>query len=131
MQRNLYISIREYRENQPQSVTYPHILHCLDSIRQETMCAADDTPRYVPINAVHGYRPGDGQDRQCRDWHQLEEFVQQHDPCYKYVYPGNDAVPNLERFKYCPNDSPYLPKIRKYFGFEKDWIPSLYEEPDM
>ncbi|KAL4999598.1 hypothetical protein BDV10DRAFT_184230 [Aspergillus recurvatus] len=122
--RNLYISIREYRHSLPQSVSYPHILHCLDTIRVETMCAADDTPRYVPANGAHGYRPGDGQTRQCRDWSQLEAFVRRHDPCYRYVCPGNEHISNLERFKYCQDDSVYLPKIRKYFGLEQDWVPS-------
>ncbi|KAL4984196.1 hypothetical protein BDW68DRAFT_180871 [Aspergillus falconensis] len=122
--RNLYISIREYRHNLPQSVSYPHILHCLDTIRAETICAADDTPRYVPPNGEHGYRPGDGQTRQCRDWAQLEAFVRQHDPCYRYVCPGNEQISNLERFKYCSDNSVYLPKIREYFGLKQDWVPS-------
>ncbi|KAE8140862.1 hypothetical protein BDV38DRAFT_279838 [Aspergillus pseudotamarii] len=121
--RNLYISIEEYRYNRPQSVTYPHILHCLDSIRVETMCAADDTLRYIPLNNVSGYKPGDGQKRKCRDWHQMQSFVDKHDPCYRYVFPGDDTVSNLERFKYCPNNSSYLPKIREYFGYGDDWLP--------
>ncbi|KAF7631410.1 hypothetical protein F9C07_2276768 [Aspergillus flavus] len=121
--RNLYISIEEYRYNRPQSVTYPHILHCLDSIRVETMCAADDTLRYVPLNNMSGFKPGDGQKRMCRDWHQIQSFVKKHDPCYRYVFPGDDSVSNLERFKYCPNDSPYIPKIREYFRYSDDWLP--------
>ncbi|KAL4791756.1 hypothetical protein BDV19DRAFT_392825 [Aspergillus venezuelensis] len=121
LQRNLYISIHEYRHNTPQSITYPHILHCLDSIRLETICTADDTPRYIPPNAVHGFRPGDGQTRQCRDWTQLDAFVRQHDPCYRYICPGNGTVSNLERFKYCSANSEYLPRIREYFGLGGDW----------
>ncbi|KAL4955393.1 hypothetical protein BDW69DRAFT_182590 [Aspergillus filifer] len=123
--RNLYISIHEYRHNTPQSITYPHILHCLDSIRLETICTADDTPRYIPPNAVHGFRPGDGQTRQCRDWTQLDAFVRQHDPCYRYICPGNETVSNLERFKYCSADSEYLPRIREYFGLGEVWTPGL------
>lgn len=87
------------------------------------MCTADDTPRYVPPNSMHGLRPGEGQERKCRDWSQLQEFVLQHDPCYRYIYPDSDEISNLERFKYCPNDSPYLPKIRKHFGLGGDWKP--------
>ncbi|KAB8211963.1 hypothetical protein BDV34DRAFT_219177 [Aspergillus parasiticus] len=121
--RNLYISIEEYRFNRPQSVTHPHILHCLDSIRVETICAADDTLRYVPLNNMSGFKPGDGQKRMCRDWHQMQSFVEKHDPCYRYVFPGDDSVSNLERFKYCPNNSPYIPKIREYFGYSDDWLP--------
>ncbi|RYP28521.1 hypothetical protein DL767_007200 [Monosporascus sp. MG133] len=38
------------------------------------MCTADDTLRYVPLNSVHGYRPGDGQPRKCRDWSKIREY---------------------------------------------------------
>ena len=88
------------------------------------MCLADDTPRYVPLNSVHGFRPGDGQNRKCRDWNKVQKFVSAHDPCYKYIEPGNKELSNLERFKYCPDDSQYLQKIRKYFNYSEDWLPS-------
>ena len=87
------------------------------------MCAGDDTLRYIPLNNVSGFKPGDGQKRMCRDWHRMQSFVEKHDPCYRYVFPGDDTVSNLERFKYCPNDSPYLPKIREYFGYGDEWLP--------
>ena len=93
------------------------------------MCTADDTLRYVPLNSAQGYRPGDGQRRQCRDWSKVQEFVEAHDPCYRYLKPGDKAVSNLERFKFCPPDSQYLPKIRKYFGFDGDWSPEPQEGP--
>ncbi|KAE8391171.1 hypothetical protein BDV23DRAFT_171770 [Aspergillus alliaceus] len=125
--RNLYISIEEYRCSQTQSVAYPHILHCLDSpdsLRVEAMCTADDTPRYVPLHDVSGLKRGDGQKRMCRDGHQMPVFVEDHDPCYRYVFPHDNTVSNLERLKYCPNSSRYLPMIREYFGYGNDWLPS-------
>ncbi|KAI1453657.1 hypothetical protein F4805DRAFT_442653 [Annulohypoxylon moriforme] len=127
--RNIYISIQQYRKNETQTINYPHILHCLDSLRVETMCNADDTLRYVPLNSAHGYRPGDGQSRKCRDWSQVQKFVGAHDPCYRYLEPGNNELSNLERFKFCPSDSPYLPKIRQYFGYDDDWVPQPQEGP--
>ncbi|KAH7306010.1 hypothetical protein B0I35DRAFT_483749 [Stachybotrys elegans] len=127
--RNIYISIQQYRNNQTQTIAYPHILHCLDSLRVETMCSADDTLRYIPLNSVHGFRPGDGQPRQCRDWSQVDAYVKSHDPCYRYLEPGNKDLSNLERFKYCPSGSEYLPKIRKYFGYEKTWVPEEQDGP--
>ena len=122
-QRNLYISINEYRHHKAQSINFSHILHCLDTIRVETLCNADDTPRYVPLNGKEGLMPGEGQIRMCKDWDQLERWVQGHDSCYRYIEPGNDEISNLERFKYCANDSPYLPVIRKHFGYEDSWLP--------
>ncbi|RYP73135.1 hypothetical protein DL771_003771 [Monosporascus sp. 5C6A] len=127
--RNIYISIQQYRTNKTQTISYPHILHCLDSLRVETMCTADDTLRYVPLNSAHGYRPGDGQPRKCRDWSKVQEFVEAHDPCYRYLNPGDKELSNLERFKFCPRDSQYLPKIRQYFGYGDDWVPEPQEGP--
>ncbi|KAL7620933.1 hypothetical protein AAE478_008244 [Parahypoxylon ruwenzoriense] len=125
--RNIYISIQQYRTNKTQTIDYAHILHCLDSLRVETMCTADDTLRYVPLNSAHGFRPGDGQKRMCRDWNRVEEFVRAHDPCYQYLRPGDKDLSNLERFKFCPAESEYLPKIRGYFGYGDNWTP---EPPD-
>ncbi|KAF3067451.1 hypothetical protein GL218_08634 [Daldinia childiae] len=127
--RNIYISIQQYRTNTPQTINYPHILHCLDSLRVETICSADDTLRYVPLNSAHGFRPGDGQLRKCRNWSQVQEFVEAHDPCYRYLKPGDSKLSNLERFKFCPPDSEYIPKIRKYFGYGDDWTPQPQEGP--
>lgn len=129
-QRNLYISIQQYRKNESQTISYPHILHCLDSLRTETMCTADDTLRYVPLNSDgHGSRPGDGQYRQCRNWDKAKSFAESHDACYRYLNPGDKETSNLERFKFCPADSEYLPKIRKYFGYSDDWVPDPPEGP--
>ncbi|KAF2967236.1 hypothetical protein GQX73_g6334 [Xylaria multiplex] len=128
--RNLYISIHQYRANLTQTINYPHILHCLDTLRVEVMCTADDTLRYVPLNSAHGSpRPGDGQLRKCRNWDQVQSFVKQHDPCYRYLKPGDTKISNLERFKFCPEESGYLPKIRKYFGYDDAWVPAPQEGP--
>jgi hypothetical protein len=93
------------------------------------MCTADDTPRYVPFNSAHGFRPGDGQTRKCRDWTKVQDFVHSHDACYKYLEPNNEELSNLQRFKYCSKDSQYLPLIRKYFGYDDNWIPDPDEVP--
>ncbi|KAI1130735.1 hypothetical protein F5Y10DRAFT_235064 [Nemania abortiva] len=128
--RNLYISIQQYRTNLTQTINYPHILHCLDTLRADVMCSADDTLRYVPLNAVGGhFRPGDGQQRKCRNWDQVQSFVEKHDPCYQYYKPGDTEISNLERFKFCPEQSGYLPKIRHYFGYDDAWVPVAQEGP--
>lgn len=94
------------------------------------MCTADVTPRYVPLNSAHnGYRPGDGQQHKCRDWDRVQEFVRTHDPCYRYLRPGDPEQSNLERFSFCPPTSAYLPKIRKYYGYGDDWVPPPAEGP--
>lgn len=129
--RILYISTQQFRRGVPQTIPYPHVLHCLDSLRVEVMCHADDTLRYIPINGdpPDGRYPGDGQERTCRDWSVVTAFVESHDPCYRYERPGDEDFPNLERFKFCPEDSEYLPLIREYFGYPDDWVPEPREGP--
>ena len=93
-------------------------------MRVETMCTADDTPRYVPLNSQRkDLKPGENQIRMCRDFNKLDAWAKEHDGCYKYVEPGNEDISNLERFKYCRKGSKYLPKVREYFGYAKDWTP--------
>ncbi|KAJ4362979.1 hypothetical protein N0V83_010096 [Neocucurbitaria cava] len=48
-----------------------HIYHCLDGIRQDIMCIADDTP--MPASVAH--HVGDGQIRQCRDWNNMRTTI--------------------------------------------------------
>lgn len=129
--RILYISIQQFRRGSPQTITYAHILHCVDALRVEVMCHADDTLRYIPINGdpPDGRYPGDGQTRTCRDWSVVTAFVEAHDPCYRFENPTDDDYPNLERFKFCPEGSEYLPLIRQYFGYSDDWMWTEREGP--
>ncbi|OTA98112.1 hypothetical protein M426DRAFT_31074, partial [Hypoxylon sp. CI-4A] len=41
----IYISLSEYRRGLPQSRSWHHISHCLDALRRQIICDADDTPR--------------------------------------------------------------------------------------
>lgn len=119
----LHLTLREYRDGLPQSHSFEHSNHCLDWLRGDTMCRADDTPLYttrsmVPVNGI-------GQSRQCRDWGKLESWARTHHSCYRYGdFVVEDKLPSqMGRFKYCPSDSPYLPAVRKYFGKGDDWLP--------
>ncbi|RAH69944.1 uncharacterized protein BO66DRAFT_438648 [Aspergillus aculeatinus CBS 121060] len=86
----------------PQRIAFSHVLHCLDQLRQDVICNADDTPRY----AGHP-RPRDppgtgaGQVRLCRDWAQLERWARERTACFKH----EDEVPGrmVDRFKFCPD----------------------------
>ncbi|PYH81882.1 hypothetical protein BO82DRAFT_383445 [Aspergillus uvarum CBS 121591] len=86
----------------PQRIAFSHVQHCLDQLRQDVICNADDTPRY----AGH-QQPGDppgtgaGQVRLCRDWSQLERWARERTACFKH----EDEVPGrmVDRFKFCPD----------------------------
>lgn len=106
--------VLEFDRGLPRSEPTKHLLHCLDALRQDVICYADDTPRYTGLQPPG--RSGTGQVRQCKDWNQLEAWAQQHTACWRYINPHNHSFDTLERHKFCPDGSPYLEKVRQVFG---------------
>ncbi|KAK4207916.1 hypothetical protein QBC37DRAFT_297720, partial [Rhypophila decipiens] len=66
--------IHHLNEGLPLSVPLAHATHCLDSLRQSTMCHADATLLYT--EDTHTY--GDGQSRVCNDWAALQRWTEEH-----------------------------------------------------
>lgn len=88
----------------PQSLHFAHLNHCLDSLRQEIICNADDTPRYSGLGQDG---TGNNQHRMCKDWRKLEDWANAHSACYDHsrgVVTLEQKLP-LERFKNCPDAS--------------------------
>ena len=83
-----------------------HIIHCLNVLREEVMCNADDTPRYTGrLNAeANAKQPasGIGQVKMCRDWEQLRRWAVDHSACYRAIHAGEEGFPPIERYKFCP-----------------------------
>ena len=96
-----------------QSGAFAHVVHCLDALRQDVLCSADDTPRYAVLKKETP--TGGGQYRHCRDWSELEAWAKEQTACWRYVNSTDPNTSQLERFKYCPEGSPYLEKARKIF----------------
>ncbi|KAH6611945.1 hypothetical protein C7974DRAFT_438123 [Boeremia exigua] len=96
-----------------QTFDYHHINHCLNGLRQDIMCAADDTP--MPALAEH---IGAGQVRKCRDWNKMTEWATQLDrnACYK-LDDYREATNTLEQFAFCPSGSPYQSVQQAYFDY--------------
>jgi len=109
--KGIHASISEYNLNIPQTWPVEHITHCIDALRREVMCSADDTPRWTS-QAMSG-QSGNGQIRQCRDWSKLENWVAKYNSCYKRM--SEDTKPEIERYKFCPPDSFYGKVMRAYF----------------
>ena len=59
--RRLVVDLKAQRES---PITWEHYQHCLDSLRQDIMCRADDTP----MPGILGGHLGNGQTVMCRDW---------------------------------------------------------------
>lgn len=100
----VHISLDEYRRGEPQSRSWHHISHCMDALRRQILCDADDTPRATERRAevVTGLL----QHRKCRSWEALEKFAKEHTACYKRPDRPDDT-PIIERFKHCPPGSGY------------------------
>ncbi|KAI1346048.1 hypothetical protein F5Y01DRAFT_322160 [Xylaria sp. FL0043] len=114
--RSIYIALNEFKAGKPQSRRWGHVLHCVDQLRQEAICNADDTPRFstadeIPVTGLN-------QMRMCRSWDKLEAWAQQHTACYRYINQtkSNREFPQVERFVWCPKGSPYIKEVEKVFG---------------
>ena len=104
-QKIIYISVAEYRNGETQSRKWHHISHCFDALRRQILCDADDTPRAVQrdLDGVSGV----GQTRQCRNWSELEGWAKRHNACYKRPDRPVEGMRNIEKYKFCPEDSGY------------------------
>ncbi|KAL8836948.1 MAG: hypothetical protein Q9170_002709 [Blastenia crenularia] len=103
----------ELRDRKPMAIPFGHLMHCFESLLDDVMCFADDTPRYTALD--HPGKSGLGQRRQCRDWKKLEAFAQKHTSCWRDVNP-NENIDTLLRYRYCPKGSPYNDWIKAIFG---------------
>lgn len=55
----------------------------------------------------------------------MEAWAVRNSGCFGYVNETGDESGGLKYYKYCPEDSPFLPAVRRYFGYSDDW----FEEP--
>ena len=89
----------DYHFKRLQRIALVHILHCLDELRRDVICHADDTPRYAGLQTPAG--TGKGQTKVCNDWDALESWVPSNTACFRH----EDEVPDrmVNRFKHCPD----------------------------
>ncbi|KAL5117130.1 hypothetical protein ACEQ8H_004955 [Pleosporales sp. CAS-2024a] len=110
----IHKAISSKHTNATQTFDLRHIYHCIDGLRQDIMCMADDTP--MPAPARH--HVGDGQIRQCRNWTQMINWAMEPErhACYKWD-DYREATNTLELFAHCPPDSPYRHVQEAYFDY--------------
>jgi len=118
----------EYRKGQPQSLAEHHVTHCLDELVTDVKCNSDDTLRYTKVGA--GKNTGMGQLKTCRNWGKLEKWTLENAGCYRYGNPNiEDAkTSQIPRFRFCPEGSKDLARVREYFKKGEDWKP--YQEKE-
>lgn len=132
----LHRSNLEYRTNHTQTYSTEHILHCLDNLRVDLECSADDTPRYIPPGATESTaKTGVGQVRKCRDWSKMKAWAKEHGACFNYnqflheELTENKVYPTAWQF--CDKDNKYLPMVQKHYHKTSDWVAPLPEWPDI
>ncbi|KAI9866711.1 MAG: hypothetical protein M1830_005898, partial [Pleopsidium flavum] len=94
-----------------------HGMHCLDHLRKDTMCNADDYLLSTPPG-VYGRDGPRGQARQCRDWDAFVDWSKGFSSCYRHI--TDDEVyyhkhyRAIDRYSICPENSPYFQKAQAY-----------------
>lgn len=61
-------------------VSYHYMKHCLDLLRQDIMCNADEN---MDFTAGHrdNFLSGENQPRECRDWNKLHAWFKERSAC--------------------------------------------------
>lgn len=81
----------------------------------EAICTADDTPRWTSAGLEHFLESGVGQPRQCRDFSKLEAWAHENHACYGRIDELHQCESQMERYKFCPENSPYQDLMHEYF----------------
>ncbi|PQE28640.1 Thioesterase domain-containing protein [Rutstroemia sp. NJR-2017a BBW] len=110
----LRVTIHQFFDGKVPTLPESHVIHCIDVMREEIMCSADDTPRYTGrVNTEVGKKiatSGNGQTRMCKNWSALAKWATDNSACYRYVNKTDPDFPELERYKYCPDGRVFWPE---------------------
>ena len=107
----------DYERGNPRRINSGHVHHCLDTLRQDLMCTADDTP--MPgVSLPH--EVGNGQTRMCRNFDKLIEWTHhpEREACYRRITNYGGVKNSLERYAFCAETYEYFPLQQAYF---KKW----------
>ena len=99
-----------------------HVNYCLDALRQDIICHADDTPRYTTQDST--LISGLGQGRKCRDWKKLQAWASERIACQE----EENRFRGVEGFDICPSGSEYeySSEAKEYFGLEESSAQSMH-----
>ena len=97
------------------SLTAPmyHVYHCLDALRLEVLCDADDTPRYTGMGQPEK-ASATNQMRLCKDWDRMEAWAIGNSACWRYFDEKHVPADTLDQYRFCPEGSPYLAKTQEF-----------------
>lgn len=109
--KNIRKAYIDYQRGEPPVIEPEHFHHCIDPLRQDLMCLADDTPMPT-INELH--KIGNGQ---CRDWDRLIAWMQEPErhACFRMLSDYRRVPHTLEQFAFCDKGSPHRAVADQYF----------------
>ena len=120
-QKNIHRLLYDAHHSRPLSRDVGHAMHCLDHIRKDTLCNADDFLLPTPPDH-YGMQGPQGQARVCRDWDRLLGWADAHHACYRHITDDERGFAKehaeMERYANCPEGSPYMGRMREYFESE-------------
>jgi len=119
----IYDFVKAVRDNSTETPSVDHVLHCLDSLHKDITCYADDELRPRLYQADFHSVKTVGEPRRCRDWSAMDRWVRERHACYRYHVDLDPGDVLRSQMKFCPDNSPYLPAVRDYFGKGDDWFP--------
>ena len=118
LQKGIHRIVYDAHHGRPLSRDAGHALHCLDVMREDAMCNADDFLMSTPPHIFGRVGPR-GQARVCKNWDGLISWAAQYNACYQHITDDEKGFAaghdELERYKNCPPDSPYKAKMKEYF----------------
>lgn len=94
----IYVSLRSYQLAQPQVWPAHHVFHCLDQLRVDVICAADDTLRSAQDTLRAA---GASQSRRCRDFDKLEAWMNKNVLCIPENQKSTLELRNHVPIEYC------------------------------
>jgi hypothetical protein len=106
----LWNELNELRGDRPHN---PHLLHSINVIWEDIICAARTEPvaiTEVDRDVVHRVN----QTRQCRDWNDLEQFSLDNSACYKKLGYRSADDDEFAEWLFCPEGSPWQAAVDRY-----------------
>ena len=116
--KNIHRLLYDAHHGRPLSRDIGHAMHCVDHMRKDIMCDADDFP--LPSPPSRHELPGPrGQTKVCKNWDVLLGWARERNACYQHITDDEDGFAlehhEIERYQNCPPGSPYYEIMKSYF----------------
>ncbi|RAK78865.1 uncharacterized protein BO72DRAFT_59140 [Aspergillus fijiensis CBS 313.89] len=114
--KNIRRAFKKLLSPETDPISFGHVEHCLDTLRQDLMCRADDTPM-PSLQLVNG--AGEAQIRQCRNFEALVAWTKHpdRDACYRRLSDYRPPSRSIDRYAFCAPGSEHFPTMTRYFEY--------------